>query len=265
MLELIEVRDVSFSYRQSFEGDRFVLRGLTLTIYEGECFCLLGASGCGKTTVLRLIAGFEFPDSGSITLQSREIDGPSVERGVIFQGDDSLFDWLNVMDNMAFGPKMRGVGKDERLATARRLRQLVGLSSQDEKKYPAELSGGMKQRIQIARVLANEPKILLMDEPFGAVDAQTRAELQDEFVRIWTETGTTALFITHDISEAILLGDRIGVMSRGPNSRIREILSVDLPRPRNRANPEFGQLYERINSIIKEEVKLGREAVDVDR
>lgn len=263
MAELIEASDVDFSYAQTDDAAVPILRDFAMTIHEGECFCLLGPSGCGKTTALRLVAGFQFPDSGSVTLEGREITGPGVERGVVFQGDDSLFHWLNALDNVTFGLRMRGVGKQERVETARRYLQMVGLSGQ-EKKYPAELSGGMKQRIQIARVLANDPKILLMDEPFGALDAQTRAELQDEVVRIWMATRKTILFITHDIGESILLGDRIGVMRHGPGSNIREIVDVALPRPRSRATLEFGQLYERINRLIVEEVKLGREAVYVD-
>ena len=262
MPELIEARDIQFRYQQYRRESVPILRDFSLTIREGECFCLLGPSGCGKTTALRLVAGFQFPDSGTLTLEGREISGPSVERAVVFQGDDSLFHWLNAIDNVAFGLRMRGAGESERDEKARQFLRLVGLHGQ-ERKYPGELSGGMKQRIQIARVLANDPKVLLMDEPFGALDAQTRAELQDEVVRIWMETGKTILFITHDIGEAILLGDRIGVMHRGPGSKIREIISVKLPRPRSRATLEFGQLYEQINRLIMEEVKLGREAVHV--
>jgi NitT/TauT family transport system ATP-binding protein len=262
MAELIEARDVTFAYRKADDSTVPILRDFNMTIHEGECFCLLGPSGCGKTTALRLVAGFQFADAGSVTIQGREITGPSAERGVVFQGDDSLFHWLNAVDNVAFGLRMRGMPKRERVAIARKYLDLVGLTGQDHK-YPGELSGGMKQRIQIARVLANDPKILLMDEPFGALDAQTRSELQDELVRIWTETRKTILFITHDISEAILLGDRIGVMRRGPGSNIREIFKVTLPRPRNRASQGFGELYEEINRIIKEEVKLSREAAYV--
>lgn len=262
MTVLIEAHDIDFSYAGSDDSSVPILTDFSMAIHEGECFCLLGPSGCGKTTVLRLVAGFQFPDKGSLTLEGHEITGPGIERAVIFQGDDSLFDWLNAVDNVAFGLKMRGINRRERLDTARRFLQLVGLSGQD-KKYPAELSGGMKQRVQIARVLANDPKILLMDEPFGALDAQTRSELQDELVRIWLETHKTMLFITHDIAESILLGDRIGVMRRGPGSTIREIIAVDLPQPRSRATLEFGQFYERINRLIMDEVKLSREAIHV--
>src|SRR4029079_4189761 len=144
---------------------------------------------------------------------------------------DSLFHWLNAHENVAFGLRLRGVGKQERVAIVNKLLNLVGLQGQGEK-YPAEMSGGMKQRIQIARVLANDPKVLLMDEPFGALDAQTRTHLQDELVDIWGKTRKTILFITHDIGEAVLLADRIGVMTRGPGAHVGEIIEVDLPRPR---------------------------------
>jgi NitT/TauT family transport system ATP-binding protein len=263
MPELIEAQNIQFSYPQHRQENLPILVDFSLAIRKGECFCLLGPSGSGKTTVLRMIAGFQFPDSGRLTLEGRDITGPGVDRGVVFQGDDSLFSWLDSTDNVAFGLRMRGTERAARRQTARDFLRLVGLVGQD-RKYPSELSGGMKQRIQIARVLANDPKVLLMDEPFGALDAQTRAELQDEVVRIWMKTGKTILFITHDIGEAILLGDRIGVMHSGPGSKIREIISVDIPRPRNRATVEFGRLYEHINRLIVEEVKLARTSANVD-
>jgi NitT/TauT family transport system ATP-binding protein len=234
---------------------------LDLEIGNGEFVAIVGPSGCGKSTLLSLLAGFQRPTAGAVTVDGRPVLEPGPERGVVFQ-HPNLYPWLDVRDNVAFGLRMRGVGRRERHQAARQYLELVGLRGQD-RKYPSELSGGMKQRIQIARVLANDPKVLLMDEPFGALDAQTRAELQDEVVRIWMETHKTILFITHDIGEAILLGDRIGVMRHGPGSNIREIIPVTLPRPRTRATLEFGQLYERINRLIIEEVKLGREAVHV--
>jgi NitT/TauT family transport system ATP-binding protein len=253
---LIAATNVSFSYQNRGATIR-ILENLNLEIKDGECYCLLGPSGAGKTTVLRLFAGFHFPDSGDLMLEGSQIVGPSAERSVVFQGDDSLFDWLNALDNIAFGLHLRGIDKKTRYSIARKFLDLVGLQGQGEK-YPSELSGGMKQRVQIARVLANDPKVLLMDEPFGAVDAQTRSELQDELIRIWSETNKTIFFITHDISEAILLGDRIGVMRSGPASGIRETFEVGLPRPRNRATAGFGELYEKINDVIKAEGKLAR-------
>jgi NitT/TauT family transport system ATP-binding protein len=254
--------DVSFSYDASAGGAEPILEGFDLSIHEGECFCLLGPSGCGKTTALRLLAGFDRPAGGAVSMQGREVSGPGKERAVVFQGDDSLFPWLNARDNVAFGLKLRGVAAKERTEVADHYLRLVGLSSHAGK-YPSQLSGGMKQRIQIARVLANDPAMLLMDEPFAALDAQTRSELQDEVVRIWGETGKTILFITHDISEALLLGSRIGVMTHGPRARMREIIDVPFPMPRSRAIAEFGDWYERINHVIRDEVAKSRSGTDV--
>jgi NitT/TauT family transport system ATP-binding protein len=251
----IEVDQVSFSYGAG-EGEA-ILRNVSFTCRDGEFFSLLGPSGCGKTTVLRLIAGFEDASRGSIRSKGTPISGPGVDRGVVFQGDDSLFNWLSAADNVMFGPRVRHQPISERRRLAQHYIDLVGLGGH-EKKFPSQLSGGMRQRIQIARVLANDPKIMLMDEPFGALDAQTRNELQEELVRIWAETKRTILFITHDIAEAILMSDRIGVMSSGPNAGIREIIAVDLPRPRLRSTVAFGEMYEHINRLIVEEVKRSR-------
>ena len=156
----------------------------------------------------------------------------------MFQGDDALFNWLRTIDNVAFGLRMQGMSKDRRHAVAREYLHLVHLDGQ-ENKYPGELSGGMKQRVQIARVLASDPKIMLMDEPFGALDAQTRGRMQSELVEIWHKTSKTIVFITHDITEAVLLADRIGVMTKGPESRLGAIIPVDLPRPRRRSSAEL--------------------------
>jgi NitT/TauT family transport system ATP-binding protein len=251
----IEVARVSFSYASNASDT--ILRDVSLSCRDGEFFSLLGPSGCGKTTVLRLVAGFEMPSQGTVRANGVPVSGPGVDRGVVFQGDDSLFNWLSAADNVMFGPRVRHVATSERQRLAKHYIDLVGLSGH-EKKFPSQLSGGMRQRIQIARVLANDPKIMLMDEPFGALDAQTRNELQDELVRIWAETKRTILFITHDIAEAILLSDRVGVMSSGPNATIREIITVDIPRPRLRSTVAFGEMYERINRLIVEEVKRSR-------
>ena len=247
--ELLSAKKLSFAY-PGYAA--LVLKDLDLSIRDGEFFCLLGPSGCGKTSVLNLIAGFQQVTSGQLTLEGRPISGPGVDRAVVFQGEDALFNWLRAIDNVAFGPKMKGLSRDERHEAARKFLRLVHLDGQ-ETKYPSALSGGMKQRVQIARVLANDPKILLMDEPFGALDAQTRSKLQDELVEIWRATSKTIIFITHDIAEAILLGDRVGVMSKGPGSRIASIVSIDLPRPRRRGHPVFGEMWDRINGLIESE------------
>jgi NitT/TauT family transport system ATP-binding protein len=251
--EFLVARDVSYRYavRRGVEPVQ-VLRRFSLSLTEGEFFCLLGPSGCGKTTVLSLMAGFLAPAEGSLMLAGRPIQGPGLDRTVVFQGDDALFNWLRTIDNVAFGLRMQGMSKERRYAVARDYLHLVHLDGQ-ENKYPGELSGGMKQRVQIARVLASDPKIMLMDEPFGALDAQTRGRMQSELVEIWQKTEKTIVFITHDITEAVLLADRIGVMTKGPQSRLGAIVPVGLPRPRRRSSAGFGEMWERINALIESE------------
>src|SRR5436190_4833113 len=251
--DFLVAHDVTYAYvsRRGIQSVP-VLSRFSLEMVEGEFFCLLGPSGCGKTTVLNLMAGFLRPSAGVLTLAGRPIDGPGVDRTVVFQGDDALFNWLRTIDNVAFGLRMRGVPQERRHAIAREYLHLVHLDGQ-ENKYPGELSGGMKQRVQIARVLATDPKILLMDEPFGALDAQTRARLQDELVEIWRKTSKTIIFITHDIAETILLADRIGVMTKGPGARLGAIVPVNLPRPRRRSSAGFGEIWERVNALIENE------------
>jgi NitT/TauT family transport system ATP-binding protein len=244
----IALRDVGFHY-PGHERDAAVLRDLSLAIARGEFFVLIGPSGCGKTTVLNLVAGFEFPSRGIVTVDGREIAAPGVDRAVIFQGDDSLLPWLTAVENIELGPRIAGMPKPHRRELAERQLALVGLEGQGHKR-PSQLSGGMKQRIQLARALACESRVLLMDEPFGAIDAQTRASLQDELGDLWSRTRQTVLFITHDIGEAILLGDRIGVMTPGPDATLSEVIPVDLPRPRDRARPEFGAMYGRVNAAL---------------
>ena len=251
----IDFAGVSFAYAQ---GGAPILAGLNLSLRQSEFFMLLGPSGCGKTTVLNLLAGFEAPSSGSIQLAGKPIGGPGVERAVIFQGDDSLLGWLSAVDNVEFGLRVAGVPRQERRRRAVQALQLVGLGGQGQK-LPHELSGGMKQRVQIARALVGQSEVLLMDEPFAALDAQTRSTLQDELSRLWVGTPRTVLFITHDISEAIILGDRIGVMRAGPGSRIKEIVVNDLPRPRRRGDPLFGALYDRIEGAVAEEVRRSKQ------
>jgi NitT/TauT family transport system ATP-binding protein len=248
---LVEFHSVSKCFDER-RGD--VIRDLTFDLRDGEFFCLLGPSGCGKTTVLNLLAGFEEPSGGAIYINGRPVVGPGRDRGVIFQGDDALFGWLTAVENVEFGLKMNGMRAGERRDRAQRFIELVGLHGH-EHQFPHELSGGMKQRIQIARVLANEPRIILMDEPFAALDAQTRKTMQRELVRIWSETRTTILFITHDIDEANILADRLGLMSAGPGARIRDILTISLPRPRDREAAGFHEYYGHCNRIIEEEAQ----------
>jgi NitT/TauT family transport system ATP-binding protein len=231
------------------------VRAFTLDLAEGEFVCLLGTSGCGKTTVLNMVAGFERPTSGRILLDGQAVRGPGADRGVVFQGHDSLYDWLGALDNVAFGLRLRGMGRRARRERAARFLELVGLAGQGEK-HPQELSGGMKQRIQIARALAADPRMLLMDEPFGALDALTRGVLQEELSRIWAETRKTVLFITHDIEEAVALATRIAVMTRGPGGTLKAVVPVDLPYPRDRTSDGFMAVFRQVRALIHAEMTV---------
>lgn len=212
-----------------FGGGAVAVSDASLEIQPGEFVCLLGPSGCGKSTLMNTVAGFVKPTAGSVTVDGKPIDKPGQDRGMVFQ-QHSLFPWKTVCDNVAFGPLMAGEGVDRARATARSLLEMVGLSAY-EKRYPAMLSGGMKQRVGIARALANYPSVLLMDEPFGALDAQTRAMMQENLLQIWGEFGITVIFVTHDIDEAVFLADRVVVMSASPGRLIADIRN-ELPRPR---------------------------------
>ncbi len=253
-MSFIRFEHVDFRFSPRGGEAPWVLRDLTLKIERGEFYLLLGPSGCGKTTALNLAAGFEQATGGQVVVEARPVREPGIDRVVIFQGDDSLYPWLTAQENVEFGLKMSRVPGTERRRKALEYLALVGLEGQGHK-FPAQLSGGMKQRIQIARALVCESPILLMDEPFGALDAQTRAILQDELSAIQRTTHRTILFITHDIAESIILADRIGVMRAGPASAIKEEITVTLPRPRTRGAPEFGALYDRIQGIVSEEVQ----------
>ncbi len=236
--------------------------GVELEVAAGEFICIVGPSGCGKSTLLNLIAGLDTPSSGAIEINGAKVTGPGADRGVMFQ-DYALFPWLTVQENIGFGLRHgtpgNGMSSHEVDARVRNHVELVRLTG-SEAKYPHQLSGGMRQRVALARLLANGPDVLLMDEPLGALDAQTRLILQSELLRIWGETARreqrkTAVFITHDIEEAVFLADRVVVMSCNPG-RIRTVLNVDLPRPRDektRAHPHFAQLSEEIWQLIRDE------------
>jgi NitT/TauT family transport system ATP-binding protein len=252
-MALVCFRDVEKSYRSLQGAEYLAVEHFSVDIEAGEFFCLLGPSGCGKTTILKMLAGFEAPTAGEILMEGRPVTGASRDRGVVFQGDDSLYGWLTAVENVEFGLRMRGTARAERRERAMRYLDLVGLTGQGQK-YPAELSGGMKQRIQIARALVNEPKMLLMDEPFAALDAQTRSLMQDELRSVWRTTRTTVLFITHDIDEAVTLGTRIGVMRAGPRSRVKGVLDVALDGARTRTDDVFLRYYKQVYEMIRDEV-----------
>lgn len=229
----LEITDVSKVYPSPRnETDVVALSGVTLKINRGEFVSLLGPSGCGKSTLLNIIAGFQPATSGFILQNNREIRGPDPSRTVVFQ-DYALFGWMTVQQNIEFGLKAKNIAPKKRTEIARDLIERVRLSG-FEKKFPHEISGGMKQRAAIARALAPDPEILLMDEPFGALDAQTRVLLQEEIARLSSDTGKTVIFVTHGIDEAVFLGDRVIVMSPRPG-RVREEVIVKLPRPRTAA------------------------------
>jgi NitT/TauT family transport system ATP-binding protein len=222
---------------------------------DGEFVCVLGPSGCGKTTLLRIIAGLEEPTSGKILLKNKEITGPGSDRGMVFQ-EFGLFPWRSVRKNIEFGLEIRKIPKEERKAISDRYIDLVGLKG-FETSHPNELSGGMKQRVGIARALANDPAILLMDEPFGALDAQTRNLMQKELLRIWSEMKKTVIFITHSVDEAVFVADRIVVMSARPG-KIKSIFNVEWERPRDRAGVEFASLRKKILAELEIETVLNR-------
>ncbi len=228
------------------------LDGVDLEIGDDEFLTILGPSGCGKTTLLNIIAGFDQATGGDVHLDGEAILKPGPDRGVVFQ-EYALFPWLTVEQNIEFGLRERRVAKAQRRARVRDQIASVGLSG-FERRYPQELSGGMRQRVAIARALVNDPKILLLDEPFAALDAQTRTMMQQELLRVWSAARRTAIFITHNIEEAILLGDRVVVMTARPG-RIKEIVSVNLPRPRDVTSANFNDTRRRIGLMLESEVQ----------
>jgi len=252
----IELRGADKCYESRHAGGEpyEALLNFNLEIIEGEFFCLLGPTGCGKSTVMNIVAGFENPTNGLALNFDKPILGPSADRGMVFQSDVALFPWLTVENNVAFGLRLKGIDEEVIKFIVEENLDLVGLMAH-RGKFPRELSGGMKQRVQIARALANNPSILLMDEPFAALDAQTRRLMQEELSRLWALNKKTVLFITHDIGEAIWLADRIGVMTRGPRASVKEIFTVNLPKPRSNMTSEFVNLYNLLNDSISAESK----------
>ena len=249
----IVVRGLGKQYTDISRREEIIaLDGIDLDIGDDEFLTVLGPSGCGKTTLLNIIAGFDHPTSGDVRLDGEAILKPGPDRGVVFQ-EYALFPWLSVEQNIEFGLRERRVPKAQRRARVRDQIASVGLSG-FERRYPQELSGGMRQRVAIGRALVNDPKILLLDEPFAALDAQTRTLMQQELLRVWSAARRTAIFITHNIEEAILLGDRVVVMTARPG-RIKEIVTVNLPRPRDVTSAEFNEIRRRIGLMLESEVQ----------
>jgi NitT/TauT family transport system ATP-binding protein len=257
---LLRVSNVQKIFASS-RGTYSALDGVTVTINDGEFLCLLGPSGCGKSTLLNIIAGFEPATSGSVMADDLPITGPGRERVMFFQDAGSaLLPWLTVEENVRFGLRVRKVPKSEWRAIIERYLVMVGLDAH-RLKFPAELSGGMLQRLQIARALAVEPKVLLMDEPFAALDALTRRRMHAVLLDIWQRTGKTILFVTHDIAEAISLADRVGMMSMGPRSRITRLISIDLPRPRDVADARMARLFKEIEDLLTPDLDRSDEQI----
>jgi len=248
------LHDVSFEVEDAFSPE-----GRDI----GEFRVLLGPSGCGKSTLLRMIAGLDRPDSGEVLVNGTPVNGPGRERGMVFQKYTS-FPWLTVDDNIAYGPKINGVSRQERDQLVRHLIEAVGLMG-FEKSYPDTLSGGMQQRLAIARTLANRPQVILMDEPFGALDAQTRSDMQQLLLRVWDETASTILFVTHDVDEAIYLADRIFIFSARPGTIVEDI-PVPFGRPRDpaiRQTPEFHEMQQHVLSSLRRAPGKGQVRVSI--
>jgi NitT/TauT family transport system ATP-binding protein len=245
----IAARAVSMTF-PTRGGDLHALDRVTVEVEDGHFACIVGASGCGKSTLLNIMAGLIPPTSGTVEVGARTVEGPGADRGMVFQSY-TLFPWLRVRENIEFGPSLNGVAGDERRRIADSLLEEMGLT-EFARADPRELSGGMKQRVAIARALANNPDVLLMDEPFGALDALTRAGAQRFLTQIWEQHRRTIVFVTHDIDEAIYLGDTVFVMSPRPG-RVKEIVQVDIARPRSledMGSPQFAELKRRILSLI---------------
>jgi nitrate ABC transporter ATP-binding subunit len=251
---ILEISDLHKVY-EAGNGAVEALRGISLTIRKGEFICLLGASGCGKSTLLRIIAGFEKATRGSVAVYGVDVTGPGPDRGMVFQ-DYALFPWLTVRDNIRFGPLHRHAPGKQITEIAERFLAMVGLTPFADR-YPHQLSGGMKQRVAIARVLANDADILLMDEPFGALDALTRGKLQEELIEIWRTTKLTVIFVTHSVEEAVLLADHIVVMTAGPG-RVESQVTIPLPRPRDVSSPEFNVLRRDVTRLLTSHVGGGQ-------
>ena len=249
----VSIDRVTMAFGKRRQRTVLALEDISLGIADREFSVIVGPSGCGKSTLLRLVAGLITPSEGVIRLDGDPVEGPSRDRGMVFQSY-TLFPWLTVVRNVEFGLSLKGVAADERHRIARRYVERVGLKGFEDA-YPKQLSGGMMQRVALARALANDPKVLLMDEPFGALDSQTRSLMQEMLLGVWEDSHKTVLFITHDIDEALFLGDRVHVMTARPG-RIKETLKVSIPRPRNVdvvTSPPFIELKRKVTELIREE------------
>ncbi|MFT4043744.1 MAG: ABC transporter ATP-binding protein [Gordonia sp. (in: high G+C Gram-positive bacteria)] len=253
----IEIRNVTQAFR-SANTDLAVLDNISITVDPGEFLVLVGPSGSGKSTLIRLLAGLDTPLFGSVSVDGVPVTAPDPSRALVFQ-DPTLLPWRTVRGNVAIGPQARGVLGESQSRIDEAL-ELVGLSDFKDA-WPAQLSGGMAQRAALARALVNDPSVLLLDEPLGALDALTRRVLQGELLRLWRDRGFTAVLITHDVSEALVLADRVAILSPRP-ARIREVIDIDLPRPRDQSTPEFVTVQSRILSLLDEEATTAADELE---
>ena len=257
MADILEIKKVSKTYNSQSDNPVIALNDVELNVAEGEFVSIIGPSGCGKSTLFNVIGGLIDDHEGEVLIEGRPVDGAHKDVGVVFQ-EESTFPWRSTLDNVAFPLEIEGIDKDEREELARKFIKLVGLDGFEDH-YPAQLSGGMKQRTAVARTLAYEPRIMLLDEPFGALDEQTRMLLGDKMLEIWAALNQTMLLITHNITEAVQLSDRVVVMSYRPGT-IKEIIEIDLPRPRSSeviSTPEFGTYVGKLWTLLREEASRG--------
>ena len=260
----IVFRNVSKTFVPKRGGEAVLaVDDVSLQIQDKAFVCLVGPSGCGKSTLLNLLAGFELPDTGEVLLQGTPVRAPGPDRGMVFQ-ENALFPWLTVVGNVCYGPQRRGIPRSEYVPAAEAILRQVGLRRFTDS-YPNELSGGMRQRVAIARALVNRPEVLLLDEPFGALDAQTRALMQEMLLDVWEREHRTVVFVTHDVEEAVFMGDRVVVMSRRPG-RVLADIAVTLPRPRGYevlTTPEFASIKREVLHLVREEaLALARSETD---
>lgn len=261
----IDVRKVGHVYRVKRGGAKAIdfqaIKDVSLKVKQGEFISIVGPSGCGKSTLLDMLAGLAPVNSGEIFIDGKRMTGPDLDRGIILQGY-ALFPWRSVRQNVELGLEIKGVPKKDRGAISDKYINLVGLQGFSDR-FPYELSGGMKQRVAIARILAYDPEVLLMDEPFAAVDAQTRETLQDELLHIWDKTGKTVVFVTHSIDEAVFLSDRVAVMTANPGS-IKEVVNIPLPRPRQgqgiRTSAEFNRIHQQVWELLQNDAAVSEKS-----
>ena len=255
-MTFIDLRNIvkRFPDRQG-GADLLAIDDVSLQLQRKEFLCLLGPRGCGKSTLLNMVAGFEFPTTGTVQVDGQPVTGPGAGRGVVFQ-QPNLMPWLPVWDNVAFPLKLKGMPRTQRREAAQRFIDAMRLNG-FENHFPHELSGGMAQRVGIARALLLNPAVILMDEPFAALDAQTKLDMQEELVSIWQRYESTIIFVTHSVDEALILGSRIAVMTHRPG-RIRDLIELDLPRPRDTTSPEFNLIKRHVLALIREESSLAK-------